>query len=91
MSIYTDKRGSRVLIGICAANILLYLFTFLFYRGLNQHREKIWMSMTPKVRVGHSSKLSSDDSDANSAQEQTEYLETTNDVGNQRLDYRFAY
>jgi len=65
------KRGNRVLIGICAVNIVLYLLTFLFYRGLNRRREKIWASMTPK--------------------EQAEYLETTTDVGNQRLDCRFAY
>jgi len=43
------KRGNRVLIGICAANIVLYLLTFLFYRSLNRHRDKIWDSMTPKV------------------------------------------
>ena len=49
--IYTDKEGNRVLIGICVANIVLYLLTFLFYRRLNQRREKIWGSMTPKVRV----------------------------------------
>src|SRR6266849_3010467 len=48
---YTDKEGNRVLIGICVANIVLYLLTFLFYRDLNQRREKIWASMTPKVRV----------------------------------------
>ncbi|KAI0278181.1 MFS general substrate transporter [Russula aff. rugulosa BPL654] len=65
------KEGNRVLIGICVANIVLYLLTFLFYRSLNQRREKIWASMTPKVRA--------------------EYLETTKDVGNQRLDFRFAY
>ncbi|KAF8506810.1 major facilitator superfamily domain-containing protein [Russula emetica] len=69
--ISVNKEGNRVLIGICVANIVLYLLTFLFYRCLNQRREKIWASMTPKVRV--------------------EYLETTKDVGNQRLDFRFAY
>lgn len=57
---YTDRRGNRVLIGICAANIVLYLFTFLFYRSLNQRREKNWTSMTPKVWVSHSLKTSSD-------------------------------
>jgi hypothetical protein len=76
------------LIGICAANILLYLFTFLFYRSLNKHRENIWTSMTPKVRTDHSLKPFSD---VIPAKEQTEYLKTTNDVGNKRLDYRFVY
>ncbi|KAH8992482.1 MFS general substrate transporter [Lactarius akahatsu] len=65
------KRGNRILIGICVLNIALYLFTSVFYRGINQRREKIWSSMTPKERV--------------------EYLETTEDVGNERLDFRFAY
>ncbi|KAI0304588.1 major facilitator superfamily domain-containing protein [Russula brevipes] len=65
------KRGNRVLIGICAANLVLYFLTFLFYRGLNRRREKIWTSMTPTERA--------------------EYLESTKDIGNQRLDFRFAY
>ncbi|KAI0308492.1 major facilitator superfamily domain-containing protein [Amylostereum chailletii] len=65
------KRGNRALIGINCMNIVLYIFTFYFYRTLNQRRDKKWNSMTVK--------------------EQTEYLETTKDEGNKRLDFRFAY
>ncbi|KAH9065634.1 MFS general substrate transporter [Lactarius vividus] len=65
------KRGNRILIGICILNIAFYLFTFFFYRGINQRRERIWASKTPKERA--------------------EYFETTKDVGNERLDFRFAY
>ncbi|KAH9982781.1 major facilitator superfamily domain-containing protein [Lactifluus volemus] len=65
------KRGNRDLISLCVMNIVLYIFTFFFYRSINRRREKIWFSMTPK--------------------EQAEYLKTTKDVGNERLDFRFAY
>lgn len=30
-------------------NIVLYIFTYFFYRTLNKRREKIWNSWTPKV------------------------------------------
>ncbi|KAF9024088.1 hypothetical protein BDZ89DRAFT_1136242 [Hymenopellis radicata] len=65
------KRGNRTLIGICSMNIVLYGLAFLFYRYLNQRRDKKWNSWTKK--------------------EQDEYIETTKDEGNTRLDFRFVY
>ncbi|CAL1694579.1 unnamed protein product [Somion occarium] len=65
------KRGNRILIGICVANIFIYFLTWVFYRTLNQRRERIWNAMTPKERQ--------------------EYLDTTKDTGNQRLNFRFSY
>lgn len=47
----TDKRGNRVLIGIDVLTIFLYLFCFVFYRGINKRREKTWKKMSPEVRV----------------------------------------
>ncbi|CAL1713640.1 unnamed protein product [Somion occarium] len=44
------KRGNRILIGICVGNIFIYLLTYLFYRTVNQRRERIWDAMTPKER-----------------------------------------
>lgn len=65
------KRGNRVLIGICAMNIALYVFTYFFYRTINKRRERIWNSWTAK--------------------EQQEYLETTEDQGNKKMNFRFVY
>ncbi|GJE86200.1 MFS general substrate transporter [Phanerochaete sordida] len=65
------KRGNRVLIGICAMNIVLYVFTYFFYRTLNKRRERIWNSWTPK--------------------EQQDYLDTTEDQGNKKMNFRFVY
>ncbi|KAI0095223.1 major facilitator superfamily domain-containing protein [Irpex rosettiformis] len=66
-----DKRGNRVLIGICSLNICLYIFTYFFYRTINTRRAKKWDTMSPK--------------------EQQEYLDTTTDNGNKRLNFRFVY
>ncbi|KAI0074256.1 MFS general substrate transporter [Panus rudis PR-1116 ss-1] len=65
------KRGNRILIAICVLNIVLYAFTYIFYRTINKRRDRIWNAMTPKERQ--------------------EYLDTTTDVGNQRLNFRFSY
>jgi hypothetical protein len=45
------KRGNRDLIAINIMNLVLYALTFLFYRGINQYRDKIWNSWSPKVRI----------------------------------------
>ncbi|KAI0699337.1 MFS general substrate transporter [Cerioporus squamosus] len=65
------KRGNRVLIAITVMNIFLYLFTYLFYTGLNKRRERIWNAWTAK--------------------EQQEYLDTTKDEGNAKMNFRFVY
>ncbi|KAH9915278.1 MFS general substrate transporter [Epithele typhae] len=36
------KRGNRALIGITVMNIVLYLFTYLFYRAISQRCDRIW-------------------------------------------------
>lgn len=70
-------------------NIVLYIGTFFFYRTLNQRRDKKWNAWTPKVKdqslakcVGVLTIFS---------QEQEEYINTTTDEGNKRLDFRFVY
>ncbi|RDX51208.1 MFS general substrate transporter [Polyporus arcularius HHB13444] len=65
------KRGNRVLIAITVLNMFLYLFTYLFYTGINKRRDKIWNSWTAK--------------------EQQEYLDTTKDEGNAKVNFRFVY
>ncbi|TFK70418.1 MFS general substrate transporter [Pluteus cervinus] len=65
------KRGNRDLIAICSMNIVVYIFTYFFYKTLNKRRDRVWNNMT--------------------REEQIEYLQTTKDVGNERLDFRFVY
>ena len=65
------RRGNRVLIGICAYNMVLFISTKLFYMYHNKKRAKIW--------------------DAMSSKERQDYLATTQDQGNKRLDFRFAH
>ncbi|TBU29889.1 MFS general substrate transporter [Dichomitus squalens] len=65
------KRGNRVLISIAVLNLVLYGLTWLFYRGINKRRDRIWNEWTAK--------------------EQHEYLETTKDEGNAKMNFRFAY
>ncbi|OAX42117.1 MFS general substrate transporter [Rhizopogon vinicolor AM-OR11-026] len=66
-----NKRGNLVLIIICSANIVIYILTFFFYRGINRYRDQRWNRMT--------------------VTERETYLERTEDQGNERLDFRFAY
>ncbi|EMD30968.1 hypothetical protein CERSUDRAFT_120233 [Gelatoporia subvermispora B] len=42
------KRGNRALIGITVLNIVLYLFTYFFYREINTRRDSIWKSWSPQ-------------------------------------------
>jgi hypothetical protein len=85
-------RGNRVLISICSMNIVLYIFTFFFYRTINNQRERIWSSWTTKVGDRDIATLNLFGSPSPSfIQQQTEYLETTKDEGNKRMDFRFAY
>jgi predicted MFS family arabinose efflux permease len=65
------KRGNRVLIGLAAMNILLYLLAKGYYVYKNRQREKIWSRMSSAA--------------------QADYLRTTRDEGNKRLDFRFAH
>ncbi|KAI0756304.1 MFS general substrate transporter [Daedaleopsis nitida] len=65
------KRGNRALIIICAANIAFYAFTYVFYKRINEIRDKKWISWT--------------------AEEQQEYLNTTKDEGNSKMNFRFVY
>lgn len=65
------KRGNRDLIIITAMNIILYMFTFFFYRSINKQRDRKWSKM--------------------SLMEQEEYLRTTHDQGNAKLNFRFLY
>ena len=44
-----DKRGNRDLIAICCMNIVLYGFTYFFYKIINRRRDKIWKSWSTKV------------------------------------------
>ncbi|TCD62157.1 hypothetical protein EIP91_007285 [Steccherinum ochraceum] len=65
------RRGNRVLISLAVMNIVLYLFTYVFYRSINAKRAKIWDAWTPEQRQ--------------------EYLDTTKDKGNERLNFRYVY
>ncbi|OSX66959.1 hypothetical protein POSPLADRAFT_1128288 [Postia placenta MAD-698-R-SB12] len=65
------KRGNTDLIAICVMNVFLYILTYIFYRSLNNWRDKKWKAMTPD--------------------EQQQYLDTTTDKGNAKLNFRFLY
>ena len=69
-------------------NIVLYLLTYFFYRTLNKKREKVWNSWTPKVSyLIHCTR----NTNTEPSQEQQEYLDTTEDEGNRRVNFRFVY
>jgi len=63
--------GNKVLIGLCAMNIVLYLLAKTYYVKRNARRDAIWSAM--------------------SSEERTNYVSTTKDKGNKRLDFRFAH
>ncbi|KAM3082716.1 hypothetical protein ACMFMF_002369 [Clarireedia jacksonii] len=65
------KRGDRVLVAICAFNIVSYVLTKLYYIWRNKSRSKTWEKMSEAERLN--------------------YLATTKDEGNKRLDFRFAH
>lgn len=89
---WPDKRGNRVLIGITVMNIALYVITYFFYRQINRHREKKWNSMTPEVRHNFLSiTVISVYRPYVCLQERQEYLDTTKDQGNEKLNFRFSY
>ena len=83
-------RGNTVLISICCLNIFLYCSTKVFYRTLNSRREKTWSKMSVEVssvvRLDVTRALTMETS-----QEKSEYLATTKDEGNERLDFRFIH
>jgi hypothetical protein len=43
------RRGNRVLIGICSANLCIYALIKVYYVWKNRSREKKWQSWTPEV------------------------------------------
>lgn len=46
---HIDKRGNRDLIAVAVMNMVLYLFTYLFYTRVNKRRDRIWDSWTAKA------------------------------------------
>lgn len=92
LSFSSDRRGNRILLAICSVNIGLYISAHFFYKYLNARRERIWNTMSKKVR---SARLFFTTPLINLTcyrfKEQIEYLHTTQDKGNARLDFRFAY
>lgn len=66
-----DRRGNRVLIGICCMNLILFPLVKLYYIKRNQYKRKIWESLSPE--------------------QQSEYLDTTQERGSKRLDFQFFH
>ncbi len=64
-------RGNKVLLGIVAWNVVVFIGAKIYYVRKNAERDAIWYSMTREQRI--------------------EYLRTTEDKGNKRLDFRFAH
>lgn len=48
-----DRRGNRVLVGICVLNIFLYLFAKVYYVWRNKQRDRIWNSMTVEEKLNY--------------------------------------
>jgi hypothetical protein len=46
-------RGNRVLIGIVAVEILLFIFTKIYYIKRNEWKERKWSAMTVEKRKGY--------------------------------------
>lgn len=65
------KRGNGVLLGLVVANMVIYVFTKLYYVWRNKRRDRKWNALTEAERKN--------------------YLETTTDEGNKRLDFRFQH
>lgn len=63
-------KGNKVLLGIAAWNVVLFIAAKYYYTAKNTKRDAVWNSWTREQRI--------------------EYLETTKDEGNKRLDFRFA-
>lgn len=63
--------GNKVLLGICAYNIVLFVAAKFYYVYKNNKRDQIWFNMTREERL--------------------QYIATTEDKGNKRLDFRFAH
>jgi hypothetical protein len=70
-------------------NIAFYAFTYFFYRTINARRDRVWNSWTEKARGQRSCTIK--DPLTCRSQEREEYLATTTDRGNKRMDFRFAY
>lgn len=65
------KRGNSVLLGLVISNMVIYVFTKLYYIWRNKSRDRKWDALTDEQRQ--------------------EYLDTTTDEGNKRLDFRFHH
>lgn len=50
LSFFSDKKGNRALIGVCAMNIVIYIGTYFFYQTINRRRDGTWNAMSPEVR-----------------------------------------
>lgn len=48
-NICSDRRGNRVLIGICCMNMCVYAGGKFFYMWLNKKRDREWNAMTEEV------------------------------------------
>jgi len=62
--------GNKVLLGIAAYNVFLFIGAKIYYTRKNNQRDRVWDSMTRDEKLN--------------------YLATTKDKGNKRLDFRFA-
>ena len=47
----TDRRGNRVLIGVCVLNIFLYAFNKVYYMWRNKQRDRKWDALTAAEKV----------------------------------------
>ncbi|MCJ1291292.1 hypothetical protein MMC34_002835 [Xylographa carneopallida] len=65
------RRGNKVLLGIAAYNVTLFIGSKFYYVWKNSKRDDIWNNMSHDERL--------------------DYLATTKDKGNKRLDFRFAH
>jgi hypothetical protein len=63
-------RGNKVLLGILAWNVCVFVFAKFYYVWKNNRRDRLWDAMTRDERVN--------------------YLATTTESGNKRLDFRFG-
>lgn len=87
----TDRRGNKQLLAINVMNIFIYIGTKVYYKWRNSQREKKWNALSKEVGFAFCFFWRPNDKADMRLQEQLAYLDSTEDSGSKRLDFRFSH